>query len=149
MACPYFFPVEKFADKAWAKPPRLPLGDPYTGLCCADPLREWRPDEATLRDLCNRGYARRRCSRFPDDASPDAVRFTVSADLGSVLKLYYVIEKNRSPVEHGPMEYSSETGQLLPDTAGGLLQKQAQAYIDSYLRRKHEPQDEAHNPNRR
>jgi len=149
MACPYFFPVVKFEDKAWAKPPRLPLGDPYAGVCCVDPLREWRPDETTLREYCNRGYARKNCSRFPEDAEADAVRFAVTKDQDVVVTIYYVLEKDRRPVEHGSLEYSTETRRFTSDDASGLLLKQAQAYVESYLRRKSQPDSEARNPHRR
>ncbi len=141
--------MERFSDKAWATPPRLPLGDPYTGICAVDPMREWRPDDTTLRECCNRGYARKKCPRFPDDAGPDAVRFTVSREQNGLLKIHYVVEKDRRPLEHGPMEYSAETGQFKPGQFGGLLGRQAQAYVESYLRRKTQPQDEAHHPSRR
>lgn len=149
MACPYFYPVERFPDKAWAKPPRLALGDPYTGLCCVDPLREWRPDETALRELCNRGYARRRCPRFPQGDGPDMVRFSVSSDQQGVVKIYYVVEKDGSPMEHGEIEYLVETRQFRPNLTGGMLERQAQAYAESYLRRKNEPQEDAHHPHRR
>lgn len=149
MACPFFFPIERFADKAWSKPPRLPLGDPYQGVCYVDPMREWRPDEATLRQACNVGYVRQRCSRFPKDAAADAVRFSALSETNGTLNLYYVIEKNYTPLEHGPLEYSILERRFLRSHSSALVLKQAQAYVESYLRRKSEPQDQANNPHRR
>ncbi len=149
MACPYFYPVERLPEKAWPLPPRLPLGDPYTGLCCVDPLREWRPDDVTLRELCNRGYPRKRCPRFPSGEGPDMVRFSVTGDRDGVLTIYYVIEKDGSPMEHGEIEYVIETRQFRANLTGGMLERQAQAYAESYVRRKTEPQQDARHPSRR
>jgi len=149
MACPYFYPIEPFSDKAWPKPPRLPLGDPYTGLCCVDPLREWRPEESTLRELCNRGHARKRCPRFPEGDGPDMVRFSVIGDAGGVVRIYYVVEGNGRPLEHGEIEYLAESRKFRPNLTDGMLERQAQAYAESYPRRKSRPQDEAHYPHRR
>lgn len=149
MACPYFYPVERLSEKVWAKAPRLPLGDPYAGLCCVDPLKEWRPDEDTLREYCNRGYARNRCPRFPAGEGPDMVRFSVTRDQGEVVTIFYVVEQNGSPKEHGEIEYVVAARQFRPNLTGGMLERQAQAYAESYLRRKREPQDDARHPHRR
>lgn len=149
MACPYFFPVERFAEKMWSKPPRLPLGDPYLGICCVDPLREWRPDEATLREFCNQGNARGKCSRFPTGAGPDAVRFAVTGDREGTVTISYVVEKDRAPSEHGTLEYSTDGAGFQPNNASGLLERQAQAYAESYMRRKLDPENQARNPSRR
>jgi hypothetical protein len=147
MACPYFYPQAPLEGKG--KRPRLPLGDPYTGLCRVDPMRDWRPDEATLRESCNLGYACGRCPRFPKQAGPDAIRFSVTGDQNGVLRIFYVCEQNHSPLEHGTLEYSLGSAAFLKGHSNPLLQKQAQAYVDSYLRRKHQPEQLARNPHRR
>jgi hypothetical protein len=149
MACPYFYPVERFQDREWPTPPRLPLGDPYHGMCCVNPTRETRPDLETLRQYCNLGYARGNCPRFPKDAAADAVRFMVAGDEDEALKLQYVLEKNHAALEHGPLEYSLGEGRFLVSHANELLRRQAQAYLESYLRRKTEPQSLARHPHRR
>lgn len=149
MACPYFYPIERFSEQAWPKPPRLPLGDPYIGLCCVDPLREYRPDEETLRELCNRGYPRNRCPRFPAGDGPEMVRFSVTGDHEGLLRIYYVTESNGSPMEHGEIEYEVQTRRFRANLAGGMLERQAQAYAESYLRRKTHPEDSARHPHRR
>lgn len=149
MACPYFQPLDRFDDKIWRKHPRLPLGDPYTGLCCVDPMRDWAPDGATLRDCCNLGYARKKCSRFPDDSGTDAVRFSVTGDEAGIVRVFYVRERGHEPVEHGTLDYSTATGKFLAGDPNGLLEAQAQAYIGSYVRRKAEPEETARNPHRR
>lgn len=147
MACPYFYPQERLDKKA--KRPRLPLGDPYTGLCRVDPMRDWRPDEAILRECCNLGYARGKCSRFPQEAGPDAIRFSITGDEDGVLKVFFVTEQGHTAVEHGTLEYSATERKFLQGHPNQLLEKQAQAYADSYLLRKHQPEHEAKNPHRR
>jgi hypothetical protein len=149
MACPYFQPKDRFDDKTWRKHPRLPLGDPYTGLCLVDPMRGWAPDGATLRDCCNLGYARKKCSRFPDQASADAVRFSVTADENGIVRIFFVQERGHEPVEHGTLDYFTGTGEFQGSASNRLLEAQAQAYIVSYFRRKSEPEETAKNPHRR
>lgn len=149
MACPYFYPVEPFQDREWPTPPRLPLGDPFHGMCLVNPTREARPEMDTLRHYCNLGYARGKCARFPEVAGPDAVRFMVAGDRDGIVKLQYVVEKDHAPFEHGPLEYSLAEQRFLVTHSNELLRRQAQAYVESYVRRKTEPQTRAHHPHRR
>ncbi len=147
MACPYFYPVAP--DQDWHKHPRLPLGDPYTGLCQVDPLRDCQPDPATQRQFCNVGYARTRCPRFPADEGPDAHRFSVIQDEAGSLRIFYVAEQAHRPLQHGVIEYSTSRRQFLNGHTGQLFLRQAEAYVESYLRRKAQPEDGAKNPHRR
>jgi hypothetical protein len=149
MACPFFYPTERFPESAWRKHPRLPLGDPYSGVCRVDPARDWTPDQNTLRECCNLGYARRRCPRFPRGGGPDALRFSVVDDEEGTLRIFYVAEQEHSPVEHGTIEYAVATNRFLNGDTSETFQKQARAYAESYLRRKHEPEDESRSPHRR
>jgi hypothetical protein len=149
MACPYFFPTQRFAESAWPKHPRLPLGDPYNGVCRADPMREWLPGEETLRACCNVGRASRTCSHFPQEGGPDAVRFSVAADDEGVIRVFYVAEREHRSVDHGTLEFIASTGEIRNGNAGETLRKQARAYVESYLRRKHEPEEQSRNPHRR
>jgi len=149
MACPYFYPVERFQPREWSTPPRLPLGDPYHGMCLVNPTREIRPEMAVLRQYCNQGYARGKCPQFPKEAGPDAVRFMVAGDQNDVLQLQYLVEKAHAPLEHGPLEYSVANSRFLVGHSNELLRRQAQAYAESYLRRKTDPQTRAHHPHRR
>lgn len=117
----------------------LPLGDLWTGQCRAVPLHPCQPEEAALRPLCNLGYARETCARFPASLDlPDAVRFTISGHQGSVLRLYYVIERDHRPFAHGPLEYSTAAGGFSSLPEGENFARQAWAYVESYLRRKTE-----------
>lgn len=134
MACPYFYPVERLEEAVWAVPPRLPLGDAYAGECRAGeaPLQ---PEDAVLRSFCNSGYAREKCSLFPQTARADAVRFSIASDSSGVIRLHYVFEKGCWPLDHGELEYSADGRSFvssLPDEIGA---RQAEAFMDSYLRR--------------
>ena len=117
----------------------LPLGGAWSGVCRAIPGDAWQPEAADLERRCNLGYARGMCSRFPDDAGPDAIRFTISGDDGTVLRLYYVAERDHHPFAHGPLEYSrAAAGITSPVACREILDAQASAYAASYLRRKSE-----------
>ena len=116
----------------------LPLGDSWAGACRAVADRAWQPDPATLRPLCNLGYARGTCAHFPPGDGPDAVLFTVSADEGASIRLYYVTERDHHPFAHGPLSYSVATASFTSAAPAEALESQARAYIASYLRRKAE-----------
>jgi hypothetical protein len=134
MACPFFHPAaQDFVDA----PGWHPLGDAHRGACQADPCGSFQPSDGMLRDLCNLGYAARQCPRFPANADADAVRFTVARDEGGVIGIYYVAEKNHLPQSHGPLEYSRDTGAFTLAHTNAILQRQAEAYLASYLRRHH------------
>ena len=116
----------------------LPLGDSWSGVCRAVPEAPCEPAPDIARPLCNLGYARGHCDRFPAGSGPDAVRFTIAADLGASLRLYYVLERDHHPFAHGPLEYSVDAAAFDTPPASESLDSQARAYIASYLRRKTE-----------
>ena len=139
MSCPYFYPSAPRSLPSDARAATLPLGDDWAGACLAAPEHSCQPDAATLRPLCNLGYARGACSRFPDDAGPDAVRFTIASDDGATLRLYYVVERNHHPFAHGPLAWSHALAAFAESLESPALRRQAQAYVESYLRRKFGP----------
>ena len=136
MACPYFYPTERFLQALWPHASRLPLGDGLAGRCCADPAGEAVPSQAALENHCNLGYARGQCGRFPGSAGPEAVRFTVSSQENGIVRIYYVLERDHRPYEHGPLEYDTKRRALVALPSSRLLARQAEAYVDSYLRRR-------------
>jgi hypothetical protein len=138
MACPYFDPVRP-RTKTPAPGAPLPLGDDWAGLCRAPGSQPAEPPAAAITTLCNLGYARGYCPRFPSgDDGPDAVRFTISRDDGYTVAVYYVVEHDHHPFAHGGLEYSrAKDAFLVPPPAENLL-RQARAYVSSYLRRKAE-----------
>lgn len=135
MACPYFDPQERRTASCDVRDSMLPLGDAWAGLCRAIPSDPAVCNDTDLRPLCNLGYARGACSRFPVSEGPDAVRFTISRDAGSSLGIYYVVERDHHPFAHGPLEYSTASG-AVSGAPGELLARQAVAYVESYRRRK-------------
>ena len=116
----------------------LPLGDVWTGVCRAVGDQPWQPDDDRLPMMCNLGYVRGHCDRFPAADGPDAVRFTISQDDGSTVRVYYVIERDHHPLAHGPLQYSRAQCGFPDSTAGQSVTRQAEAYVASYLRRKEE-----------
>ena len=136
MACPYFHPVARFESSPWSVPPRLPLGDAFSGVCRA-PGTSVQPDETRMREVCNTGLGHHGCEHFPSDAAADAIRFHVAADAGALIQLQYVFEKDCWPAEHGKLEYSVTRG-FSQAPVHAALHAQAQAFIDSYLRRRNQ-----------
>lgn len=137
MACPYFYPVTPRNNEHSSSQAMLPLADLWAGSCCVVAGRKEQPDESAIRPLCNLGYARGVCPRFPaDDAGPDAVRFTVSRDDGARLQLHFVLERDHHPFAHGPLEYAIADCRFVPAVSEEILCRQAEAYVFSYLQRK-------------
>lgn len=136
MACPFFVPSRRLEIAGWVRPPRLPLGDPFGGACHAHPADIVEPPEARQRELCNCGYARGRCDRFPGNTAADAVRFSVTEDTAARLSLVYVFEKDHAPVEHGTLEYSIPDARVDGPHISGILVQQARAFLESYLSRR-------------
>jgi hypothetical protein len=133
MACPFFYPIARFETTGWVIPPRLPLGDPYAGECraCGG---AFQPEETRVREVCNLGYGRNCCERFPQSAEADAVRFHVREDAGELIKIQYVFERDCWPKEHGVLEWKAATISCGPDDE--VLRRQASAFAESYLRRR-------------
>jgi hypothetical protein len=121
----------------WIRPPRFPLGDSFGGACHARPADIIEPSEAQQqRELCNCGYARTRCDRFPGGRAPDAVRFSVTEDTPNRLLVVYVVEKDHAPVEHGTLDYRISDSHLDGPVISEALIQQARAFLESYLRRR-------------
>lgn len=148
MACPYFMPVEKFENGAWTHPARLPLGCGWRGHCTAPGHEGQAPADNILESLCNLGYAGN-CSWAPSERVWDAVRFAVAApaEIAKVagcagapaphtIRLLYVCEKNHRPVDHGSVEFDFEQSAWLSRHNDPRLQKMAECFLDSYLKRK-------------
>jgi hypothetical protein len=126
---------------------RPPLGDFYEGECHARPAEIHRPESSLQVEACNFGYAARQCGCFPDADGPEAVRFCVREDTGSEVRIDYVLERKHLPFAHGSVIYERRgktwAGVLPPRS---LLQRQAQAYLESYLRWKEGDPDDAKPP---
>lgn len=136
MACPYFYPTARFETSPWSVPPRLPLGDGFSGECRAPDARV-QPGEAQMREVCNVGYGRHGCEQFPASAPADAIRFHVVKDAGKLIQIQFVFEKECWPGECGNLDYRVESG-FAPCKVDEMILRQAGAFVESYLRRRNE-----------
>jgi hypothetical protein len=140
MCCPFFDPVQPRHGTP-SRDAMLPLGDRWVGLCRAIPEAsltagsQAEAGENSSRPLCNLGYARGECRRFPGGDAPDAVRFTVSRDDGAVLRLSYVVERGHQPFANGSLHFSRALAAFTAPPPGEILLNQARAYVACYLRR--------------
>jgi hypothetical protein len=110
----------------------VPLGDLWTGECRAP----GRSEGAESTELCNLGYARGRCARFPDNGGPDAVRFSVARPTGEAVSVRFAVERGYLPHEHGTLVFSTGGRCLTVPAPEGPLRRLAEAYLESYLSRK-------------
>lgn len=140
MACPFFYPTGPL-EGAW-RPVHLPLGDPQAGECRAAGAGNERPGAGELQNYCNLGYARGRCSRFRGDG-PDAVRFVIVRHAHSRVFIGYVLERDHLPHAHGQLEYDAAAGSFPVSPADANLRRQAEAYVQAYLRRTENPRFKA------
>src|SRR5262245_44008594 len=103
-------------------PPRMSLAEEWAGECCAAQSATAEVPDRVRQDLCNSGYARGQCERFPGDSQADAVRFS----LVSEAQLVYVLEKDHAPVEYGQIDIGRDPREPLVS--------QARAFLESYRR---------------
>lgn len=133
MACPYFCPTRRLEAPAWRGKIRPPLGDAFEGECRARADEPHLPPRTLLLEGCNLGYAARQCRRFPEGDGPDAVRFCLQADTEEEVRIDYVLERGHLPFEHGRLAYDRALKSWKGLQAGSLLERQAGAYLESYL----------------
>jgi hypothetical protein len=124
MPCPFFLPASRLADFATGA---MPLGDSYGGECSADPGALIPID--TLRSCCNLGYARDYCERAARSEA-DAARFMIKSDSAGSVRVAWAVERNHHPVAVGTVTFP------LAGACSTAIERQAQAYVDSYLRSK-------------
>lgn len=138
MSCPYFFPTTEFTDWSWHNRPRLPLGEPWRGECTAPGHEGERPSDEDIKTLCSFGYAKN-CSRLPARRAADKVAFSLARDKEGIILIYYVLEVDHMPGEHGALHYDAAQDRWLKPHADRCVQRQAECYLQSYLRRKEVP----------
>lgn len=138
MSCPYFMPTEEFREWAWHARPRLPLGEPWRGECTAPGHEGERPSDDEIKQFCSFGYALR-CPRLPAQRHADKIAFSLARDKEGIVLLYFVQEIDHTPGEHGTLQYDSQQGRWLKPHQDARVQRQAECYLASYLRRKEEP----------
>jgi hypothetical protein len=139
MACPYFLPLKRIESPPWPHPARLPLGDGWSGQCTAPGHAGAQPTDDELKDGCNLGYARA-CPRLPRDRAVDAVRFSLARDRHQRLAVQFVCEIAHAPAGHGVLEFDAAVGRWSSVHDDARVQKMAECFLDSYLRRKSSPE---------
>ncbi len=132
MACPYFIPEQRCESELWTHRARLPLGDGYSGGCCAPGHDGVALTDEMLKSACNLGNAR--CERLPADRTMDSVRFYVKSDEGSKLTVQYCAEREHRPVGHGVLTWDAATRKF---TAAPELpvERLAEAFVQSHLQK--------------
>jgi hypothetical protein len=116
----------------------LPLGDWWKGDCQAAPGAPEEAGGTGCETACNLGYGRGACARFPEGPGPDAVRFTISSHESGAIRIYWVAERDHYPFAEGRLEYWPAANAFASPPETALLGRQAQAYVESYLRRQKE-----------
>ncbi len=134
MACPYFMPTTPADAVVWPHRDRLPLGDGFYGECTAPGGESKRPDDNTLRDACNLGYAR--CALLPAQRAYDAVRFTIARERGPVIAIQYACELAHAPAAHGVLEFDSASQHWRTAHADGRVQRMAECVLAAHFRRR-------------
>ncbi len=90
-----------------------------------------------MRKLCNLGYARGRCPRFPAAFDgPDAIRFSITSDDRDTISLLCIFERDYSPSRHSPVMYDTRAARFTSPVGSSSLEAQARQFVDNYLSRK-------------
>jgi hypothetical protein len=119
---------------AFVIPPRLPLGEFYEGECRAS-SEPHLPSGQLVTKFCNNGYGRGACDRFPADSAADAVRFHIATAEPGAVRVQFVLEKACWPTSDGFLDYAKSSSQFLTVHPNAIVQRQAEAFLDSFLRR--------------
>ena len=135
MACPFFFPVERYVDPRFLVHPRLPLGTAFLGECrCGESRVILTP--ATLKRECNVGYGRGVCESFPANAPADAHRFHVAGIDTDTVRVQCIRELGCWPVDSKVWTYLRSEGRFVETLDDAVLQRQAQVYVVSVVEAK-------------
>ena len=127
-------PTERLFEGAWIHPARLPLGSGWTGHCTAPGHEGVTPEPETLHQNCTLGYASS-CPRLPTQRDSDAIRFSVLRENETRISLVYVFERNHEPAGHGNLEFRVQDRSCVNPHADARIQKMAECYIESWLRK--------------
>jgi len=111
--CPLFLPATA-----------MPLTGLFTGECAAANEPGPIPMD-TLRECCNRGYARAACPRAAT-IEADATQFLIKSDCDGFIEVAWAIERNHHPLEVGTMRVSELRSSNEP------LSHQVQAHANHY-----------------
>jgi hypothetical protein len=83
--------------------------------------------------LCNRGYARGICERFPPSAPFDAVRFSVLDETAESPRFVWILEQDHAPAQFGAFEYDAALKGPIAPGLPGAFHRQAEIFILNHL----------------
>lgn len=131
MACPYFEPRSIAASPLHANA-RLPLIEEYEGLCrvAAEPFAA--PADTQFR-LCNQGYPRGGCERFPSDETRSCLRYELLSRSEDIFEVMIIAERDYAPVEWRVVKYSFAAGTVEPEMSDACMRAQLAAFCRAYL----------------
>ena len=127
-------PIRRSEDAAWFHPSRLPLGAGWVGQCTAPGSEGVIPEPHRLHGECNLGYASS-CPNLPQGRAWDAIRFAVSREYESRIRVAYVCERGHLPAEHGNLEYRVHDALWTTRHPDQRIQKMAECFLESWLRK--------------
>ena len=131
-------PTHRADQSLWPHPFRLPLGGGWEGHCTAPEHFGDRPSQQHIKESCNLGYASR-CEWRPPDYAWDSVRFSVKQECENRISILYACEKAHRPLSHGTLEFDFIQQHWSKAHEDQRLQKLADCFVESYLRKRAEP----------
>jgi hypothetical protein len=141
VACPFFLPIEKFANGMWLHAERLPLGCGWSGQCTSREHEGEVPTVEELREFCNLGYAEG-CRRLPRERMWDSVRFGARTPCDGKnrtrrrIQIRYVCERGHRPIEHGVLEFDVAEERWESRHHDSRVQRMAECFLESYLEKR-------------
>lgn len=128
MSCQFFEPLAPVLDPQFRNG-RLPLIQEHEGMCHAGGA-----DTFANGPVCNHGYARGNCERFPKEEPSIALRYSVLRCDGRELEVLCIAEENHVPVRSRRLHFSPDLNRLSEMDLDACLAAQAIAFSRSYLR---------------
>jgi hypothetical protein len=113
--------------------PRWPLGAAYAGVCQACPEDPFEPPAERQETLCNAGYARGICERFPPSALFDAVRFSVLEETEGSPRFVWILEREHAPAQFGAFEYDATLKRPIAPGLPAVFDRLAEIFALSHL----------------
>lgn len=113
--------------------PRWPLGAAYAGTCQACPEDIFEPPPQRQETLCNQGYARGICERFPPSAPFDAVRFSVLEVTAESSRFVWIMERDHAPAQFSAFEYDASLKRPAAPELLGIVDRQAEVFVLSHF----------------
>lgn len=102
-----------------------------------NPEQVYEPGEEGLKEWCDLGYTKN-CPCLPEANPVDALRLAMIRDKGRMM-VTYVLETDHRLGERGTLAYDANAQCFLNTHANPVVQRQVEAYVECFLRRKAAP----------